>query len=112
MNDEIKEVLEDIDNKECYYVGTNGCLYQDLTKEELLLIKDYITNLQQENKKLKLKLYNVIEFVETNPLIWKPNMELTNLIENPDLEDILYYTPYEWLHKLRAILKGDDENEK
>lgn len=47
MKDELKEILEDIDNKECYYVGTNGCLYQDLTEEQLLLIKNYITNLQQ-----------------------------------------------------------------
>lgn len=48
MSKVIKEILKDIDDEECYYVGTNGCLYQDLDKEQLLCIKDYITNLQQD----------------------------------------------------------------
>ena len=40
MNDEIKEIL---DNK----------LYFDLDEEDYIKIKDYITNLQQENERLK-----------------------------------------------------------
>lgn len=41
----INKILKDIDNEECYYVGTNGCLYQDLGKEELLAIKQEIERL-------------------------------------------------------------------
>ena len=41
----INQILKDIDNEECYYVGTNGCLYQDLGKEELLAIKQEIERL-------------------------------------------------------------------
>ena len=88
MNDEIKEILDNIsDNIEYYYVGTNGCLYQDLTKEQLLLIKDYITNLQEENdilnditesyeetskeeqeemEKLQQRIDKAIEFIKEN----------------------------------------------
>ena len=75
-------------------------------------LKEIISYLQQENEKLKLTLLKSIEFVEKNPLIWKPNMELSELIRNPDLKDMLYYRPDEWLNKLHTILKGDDENEK
>ena len=92
---------------------------------------DHITNLQKENEILKenaihndkivdkarwnetiykSRIDNAIEFIETNPLIWNPNMELTKLIGNPELKDRLYYTPDEWLHKLHTILKGDEKN--
>ena len=91
---------------------------------------DHITNLQKENEILKenaihndkivdkarwnetiykSRIDNAIEFIETNPLIWNPNMELTKLIGNPELKDRLYYTPDEWLHKLHTILKGDEK---
>ena len=74
MNKEIKEILDDItENKEDYYVGTNGCLYQDLTKKELLSIKNYITNLQQEryfymNIVEELKRYANEEISEGNKM--------------------------------------------
>lgn len=41
----INQILKDIDNEECYYVGSNGCLYQDLEKNELLAIKEEIERL-------------------------------------------------------------------
>ena len=41
----INKILKDIDNEEYYYVGNNGCLYQDLSKEELLEIKQEIERL-------------------------------------------------------------------
>ena len=44
----INKILKDIDNEESYYVGTNGCLYQDLEKEELLTIKQEIERLTNE----------------------------------------------------------------
>ena len=38
----INRILNDIEDETCYYVGTNGCLYQDLEKEELYAIKNEI----------------------------------------------------------------------
>ena len=49
----INKILKDIDNKECYYVGNNGCLYQDLDKEELLAIKQEIERLNNVIKELE-----------------------------------------------------------
>ena len=76
MTEEIKEILNCIDNNvENYYVGTNGCLYQDLTKEQLLLIKNHITNLQKENEKLK-ELCDKYEEEHSKAFkLWKANME-------------------------------------
>lgn len=88
MNNKIKKILEDINNKERYYVGTNGCLYQDLAKEELLLIKNYITNLQQRNDK-------AIDYIK-----WQQ--------ENPQYDNL--WRKYE-CDILIKILKGDDKNE-
>ena len=66
----INKILKDIDNEECYYVGTNGCLYQDLGKEELLAIKQEIERLKEENKK-----YN--KWIES---LNKDNHRLNNII--------------------------------
>lgn len=52
-NKDIEELLNELKNKECYYVGTNGCLYQDLTKEEINLILSYIEQLEKDKKELK-----------------------------------------------------------
>ena len=57
----INRILENIDNEECYYVGNNGCLYQDLDKKELLVIKEEIERLNNIINK-------AIEYIETK---WK-----------------------------------------
>lgn len=115
-NENIKEILdrlERIDHKE--YSGgfefADSASFNEMARcfEERKKMANYITNLQQENERVKLILLKAIEFIETNPLIWKPNMEITKLIENPDLKDRLFYTADEWLNKLHTILKGDDE---
>ena len=85
MNEKIKEMLEDIDKKECYYVGTNGCLYQDLTKEELLLIKDCITNLQEK--------------IEYNDLVLKALHKYFTEHE--------FYEIHEFLRKLESCTESD-----
>lgn len=54
MNDEIREIF---DTK----------LYFDLEEEDYIKIKDYITNLQQENQKLKEKLNCKEYFSSTMP---------------------------------------------
>ena len=59
MNKEIEELLNELKDKECYYVGTNGCLYQDLTKEEINLILSYIEQLEKEYNRSLDKLRNL-----------------------------------------------------
>lgn len=56
MNKELKYLLKKIKNITQDYVGINGCLYQDLSRKELDLLLNYVTNLQQENHKLKKQL--------------------------------------------------------
>ena len=53
MDKKIKYLLEEIKNNTYDYVGTNGCLYQDLSREELNLLLKYINNLEQQCKKQK-----------------------------------------------------------
>ena len=64
MNDEIKEILDRLDFEEwevdLYKVPITWC--------ELYDIRDYITNLQKENQKLKEDKIKAIEHIEE---IWK-----------------------------------------
>ena len=60
MDKEIKYLLEEIKDNTHDYVGTNGCLYQDLSREELNLLLEYISNLQNQVHKQK----EVIEKLE------------------------------------------------
>lgn len=53
MEKEIKYLLEEIKDNTNDYVGTNGCLYQDLSREELNLLLEYISNLQNQVQKQK-----------------------------------------------------------
>ena len=52
----IDRILNDIDNEECYYVGVNGCLYQDLDKEELFALKQEIERLNNIINELEKEL--------------------------------------------------------
>lgn len=61
MNKEIKNLLEEIKDNTQDYVGTNGCLYQDLLREELNLLLDYISNLQNQVKKQKETINRAID---------------------------------------------------
>lgn len=53
MNNEIKEILEKLENN-VYYIDN---VYYRLFKDEAHLLLDYITNLQQENGRLKQTQY-------------------------------------------------------
>lgn len=52
MNDEIKEILDKLKDKDNDIKGINFLKYQDLTRGEINLLLDYITNLQQDNEKI------------------------------------------------------------
>lgn len=137
MSEEIKEILGTINNDiENYYVGTNGCLYQDLTKEQLLLIKNYITNLQQKveqlekenNKKLYTSNHNQFtkyELLDDYERILKINKQLENirkeaiefirhkqLIQEQVLQTKHYYlSSFEMIELLNILNKGSESNE-
>ena len=64
MNKEIKYLLEEIKNNTYDYVGTNGCLYQDLSREELNLLLEYISNLQNQVQKQKEIIDKAIEYIK------------------------------------------------
>ena len=53
MNKKIKEILDYLKNKENDIKGINFLKYQELTRGEIDLLLDYITNLKQENERLK-----------------------------------------------------------
>ena len=55
MKDEIKEILEWLNDKD-YYIEDFGYKFKRLSLEENEALLDYITNLQEENKKLALEL--------------------------------------------------------
>ena len=64
MDKEIKYLLEEIKNNTYDYVGTNGCLYQDLSREELNLLLEYISNLQNQVQKQKEVIDKAIEYIK------------------------------------------------
>ena len=64
MDKEIKYLLEEIKDNTYDYVGTNGCLYQDLSREELNLLLEYISNLQNQVQKQKEVIDKAIEYIK------------------------------------------------
>lgn len=52
-NKEIKYLLNEMKDTTQDYIGTNGCKYQDLLREEIDLLLSYIEQLEEENKYLK-----------------------------------------------------------
>ena len=82
MDKEIKYLLEEIKNNTYDYVGTNGCLYQDLSREELNLLLEYISNLQNQVQKYKEVIDKAIEYMKD--FIFEP------LLTNEDRKLIMY----------------------
>lgn len=64
MDKELKYLLEELKDTTNDYVGTNGCLYQDLLREELNLLLDYIKNLEQQCKKQKEVIDRAIKILD------------------------------------------------
>ena len=81
MNDEIKEILEALDNTAC-------CPYHD---DMCKKAKNYITNLQQENEDYKSRCEKAIEYINKNKhLNWYVESlftdELLNILNGGDEE--------------------------
>lgn len=63
MKDEIKEILDKLQNYENYkFRSENGRRYKEIEAWEIELLLDYITNLEQENKVL-LEKYSTIQIL-------------------------------------------------
>ena len=77
----INRILNDIEDETCYYVGTNGCLYQDLEKEELYAIKNEIDKYKEVIDKIKKEI-SKINFNDKNEYIPPRQLEpIKNLLE-------------------------------
>lgn len=85
MNKEIKYLLEEMEDNTQDYVGTNGCLYQDLLREELNLLLDYISNLQNQVKKQKEVIDKAINWTIKYQTEWCQEDEVIR-----DLKQLLY----------------------
>ena len=91
MNDEIKEILDYIDDK-------------IIPNEKWNEVKDYITNLQEENKHLD-KVNCQLRKKINNDIYKSRNDKAVEYIEN-DLKSFLYSIEYK---TLLNILNGGDE---
>ena len=83
MDKELKYLLEEIKNNTYDYVGTNGCLYQDLSREELNLLLEYINNLEQQCKKQKEAIDKAIKKINDYKIYCEKNKGFT---EYTDIE--------------------------
>ena len=103
MNKEIKYLLEEIKNNTYDYVGTNGCLYQDLSREELNLLLKYINNLEQQCKKQK----EVIDKAKSL------NHEINHIIYEDFLKENIIGSKflYERIKKQLSILEDKEVSE-
>ena len=71
MSEEIKEILEYLSNKENDLKGINFLRYQDLSRGQINLLLDYITNLQEENEKLKEIFNKLLQQYEEESIFCK-----------------------------------------
>ena len=119
MTEEIKEVLEDLRNKD-NYIEDYGYDYKIISIRDVSILLDYITNLQEENETFKAKL-DIGKTCGFCPYYkYKQRIDKTiNAIEI--LQEIIYQQPtdngaddFYLLDKLdgfKNILQGSDENE-
>lgn len=119
MTEEIKEILDDLGNKD-NYIEEFGYQYKRIPLFDSFRLLDYITNLQQENETLKAKLeigktcgfcpyYDYKSRCEKiNEWIHKHQQTMENMRKEK------FYTlnlGVDDLKELNNILNGSDENE-
>lgn len=99
MNDEIKEILEFKENAD----------YKRLSCDEIAILRDYITNLQQENKELNdsnqwwNNRFNAVQrdYEDYKSRIEKAVEYMNNTFNIRDVKDM-----FEIINKLEDILNG------
>lgn len=96
MTEEIKEIIDDLGNKDSYVNDITM-----LTFDEGKMIKDYITNLQQENEKLK---YNARG--QANDYFKDKYVE--EVLKSAKLQKTIYIA-IEHIKESLYILKGDSD---
>lgn len=128
MSDEIKEILDNLKNENNYQVDCNdGSAFKELFANEINLLLDYITNLQEENKELNddnIWWNNRFKAVERDNRDYKSrNKKAIEYIENNTLysedydyddEDNLQFQgayDYKATEDLLEILKGVKKSE-
>lgn len=110
MNDEIKEILEDLRNK--------NMSVDDLTHNDKTKLLDYITNLQKENERLKVALKGTTHCYdeEEHKKLKEENERLRTVLngsEEKRKKSIEYIksnyidNPIEFKKELLSILGGD-----
>ena len=88
MNKELKYLLEELKDTTNDYVGTNGCLYQDLLREEINLLLNYINVLEQQVKKQKEVIDKAIEYINSNPNVFYDEYLIdVETLKNNEMED-------------------------
>jgi len=111
MNKEIEEILDRLDYNEwevdLYKIPINWC--------EMYSIRDYITNLQEENKRLKEQLDMLVKDDEKQQKIIIDLQQIINkaieYIENyKDIQAKNVYVDFDLkdINKLLDILRGED----
>ncbi len=72
MNDEIKEILDYLQDKD-NYIEELGVAYKriHINNGDLNLLLDYITNLQQENERLKSRIEKAVEYIQNHQLVFE-----------------------------------------
>ena len=113
MTNEIKEILVFL-SSENYYIQDIDCKFKRLYLDEVNKLLDYITNLQEENERLKENAEHndkVVDKARWNEMIYKSRNEkaieyIDNIIRLQEITNgILTPTRYT---DIKNILKGDD----
>ena len=112
MNKEIEYLLNEMKDATQDYIGTNGCKYQDLLREELDLLLSYIEQLENLCNKYEQEHKTTFE-------IWKKDIKKLEQLENNRdkaieynehlIEHAKYHLNLGHLKKMRKILKGDSD---
>lgn len=108
MNDEIKEILDDL-----LFTTTLPNVSVKLSKEKLNQLKDCITNLEQENERLKKEQLNLKDELASMWECKARNKEAIEYIKNVSRETLnngrVFYNELPAQNLLNILTGGDEE---
>ena len=110
MNNEIKEILDDLGNKN-NYIEEFGCQYKRISLYDCFQLLDYITNLQEENvliksvnklvsekiQEYKQRIDGAIEYIKQRTEFGEYNYAFPSVLNQDEVR------------KIRNILQGSDK---